>query len=204
VLWVDSEAWGPLQGSLLNLSYGFGKVYVVPHEKVNEQMQGGMCELPIPQFPTGVMRGRFHPIDGQLYLCGMYSWAGSRQQPGGIYRLRYTGQPVHLPLALKANRKGMAITFSGRLDRATATDEANYAVKTWSIKRVVSYGSKHYNEKPSQITGAVLSNDGKTVFLEIPQIRPTWCMEIKYSIKSERGEPIDGVIHNTVHQLRDE
>ena len=33
LLWVDSDAWGPLNGSLLNLSYGYGKVYVVPHEQ---------------------------------------------------------------------------------------------------------------------------------------------------------------------------
>eukprot|EP00913_Durusdinium_trenchii_P008872 g8338.t1 len=33
LLWVKSSRWGPLNGSLLNLSYGFGKVYVVPHEK---------------------------------------------------------------------------------------------------------------------------------------------------------------------------
>ena len=63
--------------------------------------QGGMIELPIPQFPTGVMRGRFHPVDGQLYLCGMFAWAGSRTQPGGFYRLRYTGKPVHLPVDLR-------------------------------------------------------------------------------------------------------
>ena len=54
-------AWGPLRGSLLNLSYGNGKVFVVPHEIVGGRMQGGMCALPIPPFPTGVMRGRFHP-----------------------------------------------------------------------------------------------------------------------------------------------
>ncbi len=29
LLWVDSPRWGPLNGSLLNLSYGYGKVFVV-------------------------------------------------------------------------------------------------------------------------------------------------------------------------------
>ena len=43
LLWVDSPKWGPLNGSLLNFSYGYGKVYIVPHEKVDGQMQGGMC-----------------------------------------------------------------------------------------------------------------------------------------------------------------
>src|SRR5262249_46247165 len=66
LLWVTGEGWGPLKGSLLNFSYGYGKVYVVPHENVDDAWQGGMCALPLPRFPTGVMRGRFHPGDGQL------------------------------------------------------------------------------------------------------------------------------------------
>ncbi len=93
-VWVESTKWGPLKGSLLNLSYGHGKIYVVPHETVTGQAQGGMCALPIPLFPTGVMRGRFHPTDGQLYTCGMFAWAGNRTQPGGFYRVRYTGKPA--------------------------------------------------------------------------------------------------------------
>ena len=105
-------------------------VYVVPHERVDGRMQGGICRLPIDAFPTGVMRGRFRPQDGQLYACGMFAWAGSRTQPGGFYRLRYTGKPVHLPIGLNATPEGMLITFSGELDRASAENRDNYAVKT--------------------------------------------------------------------------
>ena len=69
-------------------------------------MQGGMAALPIPQFPTGVMRGRFHPDDGQLYACGMFAWAGNQTQPGGFYRVRYTGKPAWVPLGLSARKDG--------------------------------------------------------------------------------------------------
>ena len=109
-----ASGWGPLKGSLLNLSYGYGKVYVVPHEKVGGQMQGGMCALPIPRFPTGVMRGRFHPGDGQLYPCGMFAWAGNLTQPGGFYRVRATGKPMHLPVGLKARKQALVLTFTDR------------------------------------------------------------------------------------------
>jgi len=201
LLWVDSKKWGPLEGSLLNLSYGYGKVYVVPHETIHGQVQGGMCELPLPQFPTGIIRGRFHPQNGQLYTCGMFAWAGSQQQPGGFYRIRYTGKPVHLPLKLNAKKNGMAITFSGRLDPKSAGDLNNYAVKVWSLKRTADYGSKHYNERSLSVTSATLSKDGNTLFLEIPEIKPTWSMEIRYSLRSHTGKKVDGVIHNTIHNL---
>jgi hypothetical protein len=201
LLWVTSDQWGPLKGTLLNFSYGYGKVYVVPHEKVGGEVQGGMCALPMPQFPTGVMRGRFHPTDGQLYCCGMFAWAGNQTQPGGFYRVRYTGKGVHLPIGLNATKTGMRITFSGVLDPKTAGDPKNYAVQTWSLKRSAEYGSKHYDEKPSNVTAAKVSADGKTVTLEIADIRPTWCMEIRYALKSSDGTAVQGVVHNTIHRL---
>jgi putative heme-binding domain-containing protein len=201
LLWVDSPRWGALDGKLLNLSYGYGQVYVVPHEEIDGQKQGGMCALPIPRFPTGVMRGRFHPTDGQLYLCGMFAWAGSQTQPGGLYRLRYTGKPAHLPVGLNAHRNGMAVTFTDKLDAASARDPKNYSVKTWSLKRTAGYGSKHYNERSLKVTSVKLSEDGKQVFLQIPDIAPTWCMEIKYEVQSAAGKPIRGRIHNTIHKL---
>ncbi len=201
LLWVNSDKWGPLDGALLNTSYGFGMVYVVPYETVEGQMQGGMCRLPIDAFPTGVMRGRFHPRDGQLYTCGMFAWAGSRTQPGGFYRLRYTGKPVHLPIGLSATTDGMLITFSGALDRASAENPENYAVKIWAIKRTANYGSENHDERSLPVSGAMLSANGKSVLVKIPEICPTWCMEIRYRLKSADGKSVDNVIHNTIHRL---
>lgn len=202
LLWVDSDRWGPLKGSLLNLSYGYGKVFLVPHEKVNGVMQGGMIELPIPSFPTGVMRGRFQPADGQLYLCGMFAWAGNATQPGGLYRVRATGQPVHLPLGLHAKKTGITLEFTTPLDPGSV-DTKLLSVKTWSLKRTANYGSQHYNEKALTIKNARLSADGKSLHLDLPDIQPTWSMEIKYVLRASDGTPLNGTIHNTIHSLAD-
>lgn len=203
MLWVDSKAWGLLNGALLNLSYGTGKVFVVPHEKVNGMMQGGMCRLPMPLFPTGIMRGRFHPENGQLYACGLFVWAGNQEQPGGFYRVRYTGKPFWVPLELKAKHRGIEITFSDKLDRKSAEDVRNYVVKTWSLGRTAEYGSAHYNERLAHVTAAHLAPNDEKLFLEMPTIAPTQCMEIKYFLRSPVNEPVEGVIHNTIHQLGD-
>jgi putative heme-binding domain-containing protein len=201
LLWVTGDGWGSLKGSLLNFSYGYGKVYVIPHETVGGAMQGGMCALPLPQFPTGVMRGRFHPNNGQLYCCGMYAWAGDRTQPGGFYRVRYTGKPVYLPVGLHATRSGMTLTFTGALDPKTAGDPKNYAVRTWGLRRSEKYGSDHIGEKAAAVTGARVSVDGKTVTLEIADMKRTWCMAIEYAVKAADGATVRGAIHNTVHKL---
>lgn len=208
LLWVTSEKWGPLKGSLLNLSYGYGKVFVVPFEHVAPvkgdtvpRVQGGMCELPLPIFPTGIMRGRFHPIDGQLYTCGMFAWAGNATQPGGFYRIRATGRPVHLPIGLQAHKTGMVIKFSGELDPKTAIDPSRYVVRTWSLKRTANYGSKHFDEKTLEISSVTLSDDHRVVTVNLPEIQPTWCMSIEYKLTGSQGEPVNGLIHNTIHEL---
>ena len=199
LLWVPTGNWGPLEGRLLNLSYGYGKVYLVPHEDIDGQMQGGMIELPIPQFPTGTLRGRFNPADGQLYLSGMFAWGSNQQQNGGFYRLRYTGKPVHLPTELRAKQESVEMTFSGDLDPVSALDPNSYSVKVWDLKRSKNYGSEHYNERELDVTDARLS--GRQVRLTIPDLSPTWGMEIRYRVKSSDGRTVEGRIHNTIHQL---
>ncbi len=203
LLWVPKDCWGPLGGSLLNLSYGYGKIFVVPHEEVDGQMQGGMCELPMPQFPTGLVRGRFHPTNGHLYTCGMFAWAGNQQQPGGFYRIRATGKPMHLPIGLNARKGSVTLRFTDPLSPKSAQQPNSYNVTAWDLKRTAKYGSKHYNERSWQVQDARLSTDGKTVTLTIPEIEPTWGMEIRCFLQSLDGKKIERRIHNTIHQLKD-
>jgi putative heme-binding domain-containing protein len=205
LLWVHSKnpAWKRLEGSLLCLSYGYGKVFVVPHELVDGQMQGGECALPIARFPTGVMRGRFHPVNGELYACGLFAWAGDQTQPGGFYRLRATGRPMYLPTGLHAIKGRMELTFTDPLDPESAAEPSRYAAKAWSIKRTINYGSEHYDEHPVEITAADLSDDGRTITLTMPSLHPTRCMEIRYQLKGRGGEPVEGIIDNTIHHLGD-
>ena len=201
LLWVPEDTWGPIGGSLLNLSYGYGKIFVVPHEEVDGQKQGGMCMLPIGQLPTGVMRGRFHPVDRQLYACGLVAWATSQRQPGGLYRIRHTGEAAHLPTGLHAKQGKLEIVFSEPLDKAAATDPANYRIKAWDLKRTANYGSKHYNERPWKVTAAEIDASGRKVTLTIPDLTPTWGMEIGCYLKSPDGKPVERVIHNSIYHL---
>ncbi|GIX00400.1 MAG: hypothetical protein KatS3mg111_3732 [Pirellulaceae bacterium] len=203
LLWVDSPHWGPLHGSLLNLSYGYGRLYVVPHEQVAGQMQGGMCPLPIADFPTGIIRGRFAPFDGQLYVSGLSAWATSQMmKEGGFYRIRYTGRPVGLPVGLAAHRWGMEITFSEPLAADTPTDPRRFHIEAWDLQRTANYGSKHYNQREWSVDRVELSDDRRVLRLVVPQIAPTWGMEIRLPVKLASGVQVERVIHNTIHRLQ--
>jgi len=200
LLWVPHDAkWGPLNGSLLNLSYGYGKIYTVPFEEVNGQHQGGMCALPMPQFPTGVMRGRFSPRDGQFYGCGMFAWAGNQMQPGGFYRVRYTGKPVLQPIGLHFEKGMVRVDFSDALD-ASSKDAARYTAKAWNLKRTANYGSPHVDEHSLKVEGADLP-DEHTLILHIPALHTTMGLEIVCKLKQADGTETERIIHGTVHSL---
>ena len=201
LLWTTSDRWGPLQGHLLAISYGMGQIFVVPHERVHGQMQGGQTPLPLPLFPTGVMRGRFSDLDGQLYVCGLYAWAGNRIEPGGFYRVRYTGKEVLVPIGISAREHAFELTFSADLDRAFVEDPGNYSIRTWDLKRTSDYGSPHYNERSLEITRATLLANGRTLRLTVPDLQPTWGMRCVFAVRSAAGLEIESEIHNTIHHL---
>ncbi len=204
LLWAESNRWGPLDGHLLSFSYGSGKIFVVMPQMMEGTKQGGMVELPVPQFPTGMMRGRFNPKDGQLYACGMSAWATNQMiQVGGLYRVRYTGRSLHLPVEMKALTAGMQLTFSTALDKAVAENKSRYTISTWDLKRTRNYGSKRYNIRELTIDQVTLANDGKTILIHLPDIQPTWVMEINYALKGEDGKTFEGVVQNTIYELEE-
>lgn len=199
LLWVPKNVWGTLGGALLNLSYGMGRVFIVPHEEVGGQWQGAVCELPMPGFATGIMRGRFGR-DGALYACGMFGWAGNAAAPGGFHRIRRGGKAAHVPLGVHAAKGRLSVTFSEPLDKASVTVDA-FAFKVWSLKRSANYGSKHYDEHPLEIAAARLGGDGKTVTVEIPDLAPTQCYELKMRMRGADGARVERSLHGTIQRL---
>ena len=202
LLWVDSKSWGALNGKLINLSYGTGRIEIVPYERIGQTVQGGIGALTIPDLPTGIMRGRFNPQNGDLYVCGMSAWATNKlDQPGGFYRIRATGKPAYAPIALNAHLRGIDLTFSNPLDAKSAANPANFKVTTWSLKRSEKYGSARQDVRELKITGVSLGEDRMKLSLTLPEIAPVQQMEIQYNLKGADGAPVTGTLENTIHVL---
>ncbi len=205
LLWVESKEWGPLNGGLLSLSYGYGKIQWVVQQDVNGQEQGGVIDLPGIKFLTGVMRGRFNPEDGQLYACGMSAWGTSQLMlGGGLYRIRYTGKPISVPLEWEAHAGGMILRFADDLDKEVAESLTSFQINTWNLKRSKKYGSDRYDKKTLTVSASRLNADKRTVLLSIPEITPVDGMTIQYQLKGADGEPIEGNLQTTIHVLGNE
>ncbi|MFP6583897.1 MAG: DUF6797 domain-containing protein, partial [Candidatus Hydrogenedentota bacterium] len=205
-VWVPDYRWGPLKGKIISVSYGMGRIYHVLHEEIDGVRQGGVVQFPL-EFDTGVTRAAFRRSDGQLYLAGLFGWAGNKTQPGGFYRVRYTGKSLNMPEELHIASDGVVITFTDALDPKTATDPGNYGIEYWNYVWTKAYGSPDLKMDGSrgrdhlQASQVSLSADRRTVYIQIPGIRKVMQMEIKVNLLSAEGAEVRQSVHHTIHTL---
>ncbi len=197
-VWVTSNRWGPFDKELLHMSYGRSALYLVLKENKGGQMQGGVVKFPL-RFTSSCMRGRFSPLDGQLYVAGLKGWQTNAGKPGGLDRVRYTGKPVAMPNALRVKSDGLEIGFTAKLDKELAEDPTSYSIRSSNIRWTHGYGSGEGDKKTYEVKVAKLLGGGKTVFIEVPTIGPAHQMEINLDLETEDGDEIVTKIWNTVH-----
>jgi putative heme-binding domain-containing protein len=201
---VPDDRFGPLKGQLIHFSYGTGTHFLILREKVDGQPQGAAVPLP-GDFLAGTHRGRFNPQDGQLYVTGMTGWGTYTPADSCFERVRYTGAPVQLPLAFHAHENGVSLTFSRPLDRTFAEATSRQFAQAWNYHYSASYGSQELSPRhPGQPGHDVLSiksahvlGDGRSMFLEIPDIQPV--NQLHLHVTPDGGEPVD--LYATIHKL---
>ncbi|MEI6233085.1 MAG: DUF6797 domain-containing protein [Planctomycetota bacterium] len=215
-LFVNSKQWGPFENEMLHMSYGKSALFHVMTERINGQIQGGVSKFPL-QFQSGILRGKFNPVDGQLYVCGLKAWQTNAANDGTFQRVRYTGKNVNLPAKFHITKTGVEIVFTDAVDKEDATDVSNYSAWWWMIKWGPSSGSARFSptnsggrwdssavENPGEsieIRSAKVSDDGKTVRLEIPGLKPVDNMIIRFKIKAADGTRISQEICNTINVM---
>jgi hypothetical protein len=192
------------------------------------QMQGGVARFNV-DFASGAMRARFNPKDGQLYVTGLRGWQTTATQNGCFQRVRYTGAATRMPLALAATKKGIKLDFTCEIDASVAADAGNWNIEVWNYIWSSAYGSPDISTLETKVAATELGNDGKlqfskaqmserkhdpltvksatvsadrrSVFLEIPDLRPAMQMQLKYDIKAADGVELRGQVINTIHAL---
>jgi len=205
--WIAGDSWGLPAGEMIHLSYGKCAAFLVLQDRSGKQRQGGVIQLPMA-FRSGVMRARFRPADGQLYVSGLRGWQTSSATSGSLERARYTGKPVRLPTSFRVTGQGIELTFSCPLDAAAAADPDNYSVEQWNYLWSQAYGSKDYKvSNPKrfgrdevEVYDARLLPDKRTVLIEL-EVQPVMQMEIRYTLRSADGAPMKGQVDLTIHHV---
>jgi putative heme-binding domain-containing protein len=201
---VPDDRFGPLKGQLIHFSYGTGTHFLILRDKVDGVSQGAAVPLP-GDFLSGTHRGRFNPKDGQLYATGMTGWGTYTPADSCFQRVRYTGGPVQLPLAFHTHENGVLLTFSRALDRDVAEQAKHQFSQAWNYHYSASYGSAELSPRHAgqpghdvlAIRSAHVLADGRTLFLEIPDLQPV--NQLHLQISTGTGDPVD--VFSTIHKL---
>ncbi len=191
-------------------------------------VQGGVVKFPL-QFQSGIMRARFNPVDGQLYVAGLRGWQTNGLKNGCFQRVRYTGAVPRMPIAMHVKKDGIELRFACSLDTQLAASPDSWHLEQWRYLWSAAYGSPELStvevgEAPAepgrdgnpQFTKAQMSKaahdpvtvksvsigtDDRTVFLEIPGLKPVMQMAIKYDLKTSDGQDLRGEVVSTIHAL---
>lgn len=206
LVWDMGGQWGPFNRHMIECSYDCS-IFEVIEEFVGGQVQGGVVKFPL-HFPSGVMRGRFNPADGQLYLAGLRGWSSRAVADECFQRVRYTGKPVCWPVAVKTVHDGMEVTFSAAID-PKSVDADNIAAEQFNVVRAARYGSPEFSvkdpKKPGhdavEIKSARLLADGKTIALEIPGLKPVTNFNLTFKLTTADGAAVEQELDYTLNRV---
>jgi azurin len=203
-VYVASDRWGPLQGQMVHLSFGACSHALLLRDEVQGQLQGAIVPLP-GDFASGVHRGRFSPRDGQLYVSGMNGWGSYATQDGCFQRVRYTGSAVQLPVGFHVHENGVLLRFSEAIEPGVAEDVRKHFAQCWNYRYSAAYGSPEFSTSHPGLRGhdrvtiasAHVLADGKSLFLELPDLQPVNQLHLRIATGS--GAPSELFV--TVHKL---
>ena len=192
-VFADSDRFGPLSRQWIHLSYGTGSAFLLLRDAVDGQPQGAVVPLP-GEFASGVHRGRMNPADGQLYVSGMGGWGTYTPLDGCFQRVRYTGEPAQIPVGFRAVENGVLVTFAGPVDRSIAGNPRSHFAQAWNYRYSPGYGSQELSpghpgvpgHDPWAIRSAHVLDDGRTLFLELPEIQPVNQVHLRLNPNGER------------------
>ena len=179
-VFADSDRFGPLATSGFTSRSATGSAFLLLRDAVDGQPQGAVVPLP-GEFASGVHRGRMNPKDGQLYVSGMAGWGTYTPLDGCFQRVRYTGEPAQLPVGFRAVENGVLVTFSRparsghRRESRARTSPRPGTIATARATARRSCRPSHPGvpgHDPLTIRSAHVLDDGRTLFLELPDIQP--------------------------------
>ncbi len=202
-VWVTGGKMGPLAGHLLYLDYNSGAMARV----FLDEDQGAVFRLPLA-FPGALLKAAMNPGDDWLYAVGFQLWGSGTQRLSGFFRVRASGAASPWPADVRSDAKGILLRFPEPLDPAAAAVPGRYVVKRWNYKRAPTYGSGFYrlDGNPGQedlwVWAARLSQDRRSVFLLVDDMKPAMQVHVSYRLRSAAGRDFADEVYLTVARLK--
>lgn len=164
---------GPFKGQMAFGDVTYGGIQRAYLEEVDGQKQGAVFRM-TQGLESGVSRLALGP-DGSFYVGGI-GGGGNWEQPGklphGLQKLKPTGEDAMDIVSMEVTETGFDLTYTKPVsDDVVRHVEERYDVQQWSYNPTSQYGGPKRNQETLKVSGASVSDDGRTVSLEIPGLR---------------------------------
>jgi hypothetical protein len=195
--WLRGARMGPLNDSLVLVSYYFPEIFRVLINRDSGRPQGAVVSI-TRDFRFAPLNAAVNPADGSLFAAGLKIFGTSSDQVAGVARVRYTGAPSLLARAVTPVADGVLIEFDSPVDPALVRPES-FDVERWDYHRTFGYGSLHFlrdgsvGQEVIAASGTSVSRDGHRVFLAVPGMSAAYMqMSVRWALRSAGGEEMTG------------
>jgi cytochrome c551/c552 len=207
-VWLFGARMGPLDDGLVYISFNNPELFRVLLNNRSAKPQAAVVSI-TRAFEYPPLNGSVNPADGQLYIAGfqILGWGTTATRLAGLGRVRYTGAASTLPRELVPMDKGVLLRFDSALDAAWAVNPDNYSLASWHYKRTYQFGSPQFkaDDTPGMDrlapSSAYLSNDGRSVFVGVPGMKPVMQMRMGWSLATAAGERFQETGYFTPYDL---
>ncbi len=207
-VYITTDRWGPMKDKLVAFSYGASSHYLVLEDEYGPILQGAIVPLK-GDFLSGSHRARVHPIDGQVYAVGTQGWMNYAIQDGSFERIRYNDKAVYYPSGFQVFQNGIRVDFSETLSKTGNLDSSRHFAQQWQYLYSMGYGSPEFSiqnpntvgHDPLRISATTVGDDGKSLFLEIPELAPAMTVHLRLHLEFADGNPFATDLFATVHHL---
>jgi glucose/arabinose dehydrogenase len=182
--------FGPFTGQLFVGDQTHSTVMRVFLEKVNGHYQGA-CFPFRAGFGSGSLALQF-ASDGSLFVGGTNRGWGSRgSQPYSLDRLVWTGKLPFEVQEMHAKPDGFELTFTDKIDSATAADPASYRLTTYTYIYQQQYGSPEVDGTTPTISKIDVVPSGKSARLFVDKLQEGHVHELHLDgLRSATGQPL--------------
>ncbi|MBL64615.1 MAG: hypothetical protein CML14_00230, partial [Puniceicoccaceae bacterium] len=129
-------------------------------------------------------------------IVGTDGWQSYAREDGSLQRIRWTGGEMLFPESVETRRNGFILRFNESIDPRSLDSKKAFAAQ-WNYLHSEAYGSPEYSVRNPGITGhdtvEIRSlhalKDGKSIFVEIPQLHPVMQFHLHLELKTRDGRP---------------
>lgn len=182
--------FGPFAGQLFVGDQTFSTVMRVDLEQVDGHYQGA-CFPFREGFGSGSLGLELTP-SGALFVGGTNRGWGSRGSlPFAVERVDWTGRVPFEVQHLRARPDGFELAFTEPVDPQSAAMNDSYELETYTYIYQSAYGSPEVDHTQPVIESATVSDDRRTVRLQISGLQRGHVHEFRFpGVRSQAGQPL--------------